>query len=323
MADSLLITGGAGYIGGHVALALHNAGYPLIILDDLSTGHRAGILPAAKFYAGDIGDQQLLNTIFTAHSITAVFHLAAVASVPESIADPTKCDRINRQSAAVLINAARRHAVPYFIFSSTSAVYDENGTPPFAEDSPLRPLSPYAETKLATEQYLAAAAQPSFAILRYFNVGGADENRRAGNHKAKDTTLIKSALECAAGKRKSLHIYGTDYPTPDGTGIRDYIHVSDIAKAHVLALNYLLAENNSDIFNLGLGRGFSVREIVTAVKKVTHVDFPTVDKPRRQGDPAVIYSNPQKAARHLNFAPCFPALEKIIADAWAWECRNH
>lgn len=319
MNRTILLTGGAGYIGGHVALALHDDGWRTVILDDLSTGDRRGVLPSAVFYEGDIGDGALLDSIFAKHNIAAVLHLAAVASVPESVANPARCDKINRQDSAVLIDAARKRNVFYFILSSTSAVYDENASPPFAEDALLRPISPYAETKLAVEQRLAAVGGMQYTVLRYFNVGGADANGRAGNYKKCDTTLIKSALECAAGNRPHLNIYGTDYPTADGTCIRDYIHVSDIAAAHVLALNYLINGGMPDIFNLGLGRGFSVREVIAAVKKVTGVNFAEKESARRKGDPAAVYANAQKAWRGLGFTPKFPELEKIIADSWVWE----
>ena len=236
MTFSVLLTGGAGYIGGHVALALHDAGRRIVVLDDLSTGVRRGILPDAVFYEGEIGNRGLLDFIFSECEIGAIMHLAAVASVPESTANPERCDKINRRDAAILIEAARRHHVPYFIFSSTSVVYDENAAPPFAENAPLAPISPYAATKLATEKFLAANNAPKYAILRYFNVGGADNKGRAGGRKKNDTTLIQSAVECAAKKRPHLNINGTDYPTADGTCVRDYIHVSDIAAAHRIFL---------------------------------------------------------------------------------------
>lgn len=321
MNRTALLTGGAGYIGGHIALTLRDAGWQLIVLDDLSTGSRLGVLSDSIFYQGDIGDRALLNSIFAKHEIAVVLHLAAVASVPESVADPVRCDRINRHGARTLINAVRDNNIPYFIFSSTAAVYDENAAPPFAEDAPLRPLSPYAESKLEIEQELAAVEQPKHIILRYFNVGGADTKGRTGNHKQHDTTLIKSALECAAGKRPHLNIYGVDHPTADGTCVRDYIHVSDIAAAHLLALNYLVDGGRSEIFNLGLGRGFSVHEVIAVAKKITGINFATVEAPRRQGDPSLIYANTEKAGRVLGFAPLAENLEKIIADAWAWECR--
>ena len=314
-----LLTGGAGYIGAHVALALQDAGWRVVVLDDLSTGSREGVSPQCAFYEGEIGDAALLDSIFSAHSFAAVLHLAAVASVPESVAAPARCDKINRRDMQTLIDAARAHNAPHFIFSSTSAVYDEDGAPPFAEDAPLRPQSPYAESKLAGERMLAAADSLRFAALRYFNVGGADPQLRAGNRKRGDTTLIKAALECAAGVRPHLEICGRDYPTPDGTGVRDYIHVSDIAAAHASALSYLQNGGESGAFNLSLGRGFSVLDVVAAAKKATGADFPLRDAPRREGDPATIYGSPQKARRLLGFAPQFDSLEAIVAHSWAWE----
>lgn len=313
-----LITGGAGYIGSHVALALHDAGWQVIILDDLSTGSRAGVIAEAIFYQGEIGDKALLNSIFSKHPITIVLHLAAMTSVPESVENPQRCDKINRQDAMILIDTVYKNNIPFFIFSSTAGVYDENTTSPFSEDAPLQPISPYAQTKLATEYYLAESML-KYAILRYFNVGGVDAKKRVGNYKKNDTTLIKSTLECASGKRPSLKIFGTDYPTTDGSCVRDYIHVSDIATAHVLALNYLQDGGKSDVFNLGLGHGFSVQEVIVAAKKVTGVDFLTQEVPRREGDLVAIYSNPKKAQQVLGFIPKVQTLEQIIADAWAWE----
>ena len=313
------LTGGAGYIGAHVALALRDAGWKVVVLDNLSTGQREGVLPAAVFYEGEIGDAALLDSIFSAHRFAAVLHLAAIASVPESTADPARCDKINRADTRVLVDVARAHGVPDFVFSSTSVVYDEDGAPPFSEESALRPKSPYAASKLAAEEILAAEDAPRFAALRYFNVGGADPQLRAGNRKQKDTTLIKAALECAAGVRPHLDICGRDYPTADGTGVRDYVHVSDIAAAHLQALSYLQNGGDSGAFNLGLGRGFSVLDIVAAVKKTTGADFPLRDAPRREGDPATIYADPGKARRLLGFAPKYDSLDTIIAHAWAWE----
>ncbi|MGI9297683.1 MAG: UDP-glucose 4-epimerase GalE [Gammaproteobacteria bacterium] len=314
-----LLTGGAGYVGAHVALALREAGWRIVVLDDLSAGRREGVLPECVFYEGEVGNSETLDSVFAAHRFSAVLHLAAVSSVPESVADPARCDKINRLDSQILINAARRFRVPYFIFSSTSVVYDEDGAPPFAEDSPLKPKSPYAASKLAVEQYLAAASAPRFAALRYFNVGGADPQLRAGNRKRRDTTLIKAALECAAGVRPRLDICGRDYPTADGTGVRDYIHVSDVAAAHVSALSYLQNGGASGAFNLGLGRGFSVLEVVAAAKRITGVDFPLRDAPRREGDPATIYGDPRKARRAFGFSPRFDSLETIVAHSWAWE----
>lgn len=313
-----LLTGGAGYIGSHVGLALQDAGWRIVIVDDLSTGAREAIPPGVAFYEGEIGDESLLETAFSKHSIDAVVHLAAVASVPESVADPEKCDRINRRDTGTLVRVARHCRVPHFVFSSTSVVYDENTPPPYAEDSPLGPKSPYAASKLAAERIIAAAGFSGFAVLRYFNVGGADKQLRAGCRKAKDTTLIQSALECASGRRPLLCIYGTDYPTADGTCVRDYVHVSDIATAHVLALDYLQVGGASDVFNLGLGRGFSVREVIDVARKVTGIDIPVQDAPRREGDPPAIFADASKAKRTLEFLPAAQTLDGIISDSWAW-----
>ena len=324
--QTILLTGGAGYIGAHIALELLDANRRVVVLDDLSTGDRKSIPPQAIFAEGDIRDSALLDSISRSENAGAIIHAAAVASVPESIADPARCRDININGANAVIQAARRSGIPYVVFSSTSAVYDENAPAPFAEDSPTSPISPYAESKLAAEKTLAKIAETDsnfrFASLRYFNVAGADPSLRTGDRKRAATTLIKSALECAAGKRPYVDIFGADYPTPDGTCVRDYIHVSDIARAHLLALAHLENGGDSEVFNLGIGRGFSVREIIAAAKSITGIDFMTRESPRRPGDPAAIVADISKANRVLGFRPHYADLEKIIADAWAWEKKN-
>ena len=314
---TILLTGGAGYIGGHIARELLDSGRRLVILDDLSTGDIRTVPSEAVFYKNEIGDISSLERIFTDHNIESVIHLAAVASVPESVMDPVRCNKINHLDSALLMDASQSHGVSNFIFSSTSVVYDETYPPPFSEESALAPLSPYAQTKLAAERHLSSKDEMRYAVLRYFNVGGADI--RIGNRKRNDMTLIKSALECASGKRDYLEIYGTDYPTPDGTCIRDYIHVSDIASAHVLSLDYLQAGGQSETFNLGLQKGFSVREVIDVAKSVTRIDFETRDAPRREGDPAHIFADATKAHRVLGFKPKATTLTEIIADSWSWE----
>ncbi|MGI9347880.1 MAG: UDP-glucose 4-epimerase GalE [Gammaproteobacteria bacterium] len=317
--STVLITGGAGYVGSHVALDLLDAGRRVVIIDDLSTGSQEAVPQAASFFCGDIRDEELTARVIAECDVAAIVHMAAMASVPESVADPVRCHSINVAGTQSLLQAAAQNGVTGFIFSSTSTVYDENAPLPFCEDAPTGPISPYAITKLAGEELLRQQTAMRGVVLRYFNVAGADPLLRAGDRKRDSTLLIKSALECAAGKRAGLKIFGDDYPTADGTCVRDYVHVSDIARAHRLALDYVDGGGQSDVFNLGVGRGFSVREVLSAVRQVTAMDFAEEIAPRREGDPPSIYANSDKARRVLHFVPQRPQLETIVADAWAWE----
>lgn len=319
MSKTALVTGGAGYIGNHVVALLLQNRWDVVILDDLSSGNPDAINPAAKMHRGDICDSALVADVFKKHKIDVVFHLAAVSSVPASFDDPARCREVNEVAGNHLVDAAAANGVKFFVFSSTSAVYDQNGKPPFKEADALRPISPYAETKLAAERYLQAHSGVKSVTLRFFNVGGADPKFRAGNYKQQDTTLIKVAMECAIGKRAQLNIFGTDYPTPDGTCIRDYVHVTDVARGNLAAADYLLNGGSSEVLNIGVGRGFSVLEVVNAVKSVTQVDFPTNLTARREGDPAIVYCDPAKAERVLDFAAERSDLTQIVADAWRWE----
>ncbi|MBC6445402.1 MAG: UDP-glucose 4-epimerase GalE [Alphaproteobacteria bacterium GM202ARS2] len=316
-----LVTGGCGYIGSHIVLALRDASYGVVVVDDLSTGCREAIDSSVPFVRGDIRDEGVLRGLFGAYSVRGVVHAAAVASVPESVAEPQRCQSINVAGTKSLLEAMRACDVGMLIFSSTSGVYDEGARPPFDEGTALGPLNPYAQTKVDGEQLIESYGVQglSYAILRYFNVGGADPQLRAGDRKRSATTLIKSALECALGKRSGLAIFGTDFATKDGTGIRDYVHVWDIARAHVLALEHLLAGGRSDIFNLGVGRGFSVREVIKVVKEVTGVDFAVREEGRRQGDPPCIYGDVSKARQVLGYRAAYPRLESIVRDSWRWE----
>lgn len=319
---AVLLTGGAGYIGSHIALLLREHGWRTIVLDDLSTGSRQALSPDAVFYECDIDNRELLVKIFSEHRIIAVLHLAAVSTIPASIKDPQRCERVNYEATRKLIEVCLTYGCAKFIFASTSAVYDESVEPPFSEDAALATANLYAETKLKAEQAITDCDKLDHVIFRYFNVGGADQ--RIGNHKKHDTTLIKSVLESAAGKREPpFNLYGTDYETDDGTCVRDYIHVMDIARAHLLALDYLLGGGKSDVFNLGLGKGFSVRQVIDAAKRITGINFPVRQMPRREGDMPSAYSDTGKVRRVLGFIPETLTLEEIIKTSWAWENREY
>lgn len=319
----VLVTGGAGYIGSHAVLALLDRGWPVVVIDNLSTGFRFAVPPQVPFFEGDIGDSALLTHIFAEHGIGAIMHFAGSVVVPESVANPLKYYCNNTVKSRALIDAAVTVGIPHLIFSSTAATYGEPEISPVTEDSPKRPINPYGWSKLMTEQMLAdtAAAHPlNYCALRYFNVAGADPALRSGQSTAGATHLIKVAVEAAIGKRPCLSVFGVDYETPDGTGVRDYIHVSDLADAHVLALEALIAEPSwSSVMNCGYGRGFSVMEVLDAVDRVTNLKLNRVYAPRRPGDPATLVSDPSLLKQRLPWHPRYADLDTIIAHALAWE----
>ncbi|ASY56329.1 MULTISPECIES: UDP-glucose 4-epimerase GalE [Sinorhizobium] len=322
---SVLVTGGAGYIGSHMVCLLIDAGEEVVVLDRLSTGFRWAVGPAARFYEGDIADRGLLRMIFSENAIDTIVHFAGSITVPESIADPLSYYENNTVSSCALIAAALEGKVPYFVFSSTAAVY---GTPenagPVAETAALHPESPYGTSKLMTEMMLrdiAAAYDFTYTALRYFNVAGADPHGRTGQSTAGATHLIKVAIEAALGKRNGIEVYGTDYPTPDGTCVRDYIHVTDLANAHLKAVQRMRAGGRSIIANCGYGRGFSVLEVLDQVKAVSGVDFPVRKGARRPGDPVSIVANPTVAMQELDWKPQYDDLSFIIRTALIWEDR--
>ncbi|GEC32251.1 UDP-glucose 4-epimerase [Sinorhizobium fredii USDA 205] len=322
---SVLVTGGAGYIGSHMVCLLIDGGEDVVVLDRLSTGFREAVAPAACFYEGDIADRGLLRTIFSKNAIETIIHFAGSITVPESIADPLSYYENNTVNSCVLIAAALEAKVPYFVFSSTAAVY---GTPenagPVAETAALHPESPYGTSKMMTEMILrdiAAAYDFTYTALRYFNVAGADPHGRTGQSTAGATHLIKVATEAALGKRNGVEVYGTDYPTPDGTCVRDYIHVTDLANAHLKALQRMRAGGRSIIANCGYGRGFSVLEVLDQVKAVSGVDFPVRKGGRRPGDPVSIVANPTVAMQELDWKPQYDDLSVIIRTALIWEDR--
>jgi UDP-glucose 4-epimerase len=321
----VLVTGGAGYIGSHAVLALQDAGWRPVVIDNLSTGFRFALPEAVPLYEGDIADGALLARIFADEGIAAIMHFAGSIVVPESVADPLKYYHNNTAKSRALIEAAVKAGIGHFIFSSTAATYGIADVPAVNEDVPQRPINPYGWSKLMTEQMLAdvaAARSMNFGVLRYFNVAGADPAARTGQSTDGATHLIKIALEAAIGQRESVGIFGSDYATKDGTGVRDYIHVSDLAAAHVLVLEALMAEPARSLtFNCGYGRGFSVLEVLDAVERVAGVTLNRRIEPRRPGDPDSLISDPARLMAHVPWQPRYADLDVIIGHALAWERR--
>ncbi len=322
---TILVTGGAGYIGSQMAYQLVDSGERVVVLDNLSTGFDWAIPPGVPAVVGDVGDARLLDALMAEHRVRAILHFAASVVVPESVADPLRYYRNNTVNSRSLIEAAVRGGVEHFIFSSTAAVYGEPSKIPVAEDAPPRPMSPYGSSKLMAEIMLRDAAQAHgfrYMILRYFNVAGADPRLRTGQSTRGATHLIKVAVETALGLRPKLEIFGTDYPTPDGTCIRDYTHVGDLAAAHSDALRYLRDGGESLTLNCGYGRGFSVLEVIDAVKRASGVDFRVDFAARRPGDPARIVAAADKARALLGWQPRLGDLSTVVAHALAWERKR-
>lgn len=319
---SVLVTGGAGYIGSHMVLELCDAGERVVVIDNLSTGYRWAVAPDAKLIVGDAGDSDLVKATIKSHNVTAIIHFAGSIVVPDSVADPLGYYENNTVKSRNLMAAAVACGVPHFIFSSTAAVYGNPKENPVSETAAPAPMSPYGSSKLMTEIMLSdtANAHPfRFVALRYFNVAGADPKGRSGQSTPKATHLIKVACETALGKRGQMEVFGTDYPTQDGTCVRDYIHVTDLARAHLSALDYLRKDGKSDIFNCGYSRGFSVHEVIAAVKRVSGVDFKVLLSERRAGDPAAIVAASRKIRETLGWTPMHDDLDTIVAQALAWE----
>ena len=321
----VLVTGGAGYIGSHAVLALVDQGWPVAVIDNLTTGFRWAVPEGVPLYEGDIEDAALLARIFAEQGTQAVMHFAGSIIVPESVENPLKYYHNNTAKSRALIAAAVAAGVPHFIFSSTAATYGIPDKSPVSEDSPKLPINPYGMSKLMTETMLAdvAAAHPiNYCALRYFNVAGADPRARAGQSTAGATHLIKVAVEAALGKRSQVEVFGTDYTTPDGTGVRDYIHVSDLAAAHVLALEALIADPAESLtMNAGYGRGFSVLEVLDAVDRVTNLTIERRLSPRRAGDPDALISDNARIKATLPWVPKYADLDTIVAHALQWERR--
>jgi len=319
-----LVTGGAGYIGSHTVHALLDRGDAVVVLDDLSTGVRAQVGEAASFVKGDVADRALLEKTIRDHGIDAVIHFAGSIVVPESVADPLAYYENNVVKSREVIAACLATGVKNFIFSSTATVYAEDARQPLAENARKAPISPYARSKLMTEWMLedvARAHDLRYHVLRYFNVAGADPKGRTGQSTPKATHLIKRAAQVALGRVPHLDIFGTDYPTPDGTGVRDYIHVTDLAGAHLLALDALRGGAASTVYNCGYGRGLSVREVVRGVERVTGRPLPVVESPRRAGDPPTLISDPSRIKAALGWQPAHDDLDGIVRSAIAWERR--
>ncbi len=318
---SILVTGGAGYIGSHVALQLRERGERVVVLDDLSRGFRQAVRDA-PLVVGNAGDAAVVRELLAQHQVDTVMHFAAYTIVPESVREPLKYFANNTCATRTLLECCRAADVAHFVFSSTAAVY---GTPPggiAAEDSPTAPINPYGTSKLMSEWMLAALAQASplrYAALRYFNVAGSDMQGRIGQATPNATLLIKVACEAAVGKRPYVSVFGTDYPTADGTGVRDYIHVEDLARAHLAALDYLRGGGASTTLNVGYGHGYSVREVLDSVRRVSGKRFEVREEPRRPGDPAMLIARADRIRHELNWAPRLDELDTIVRSAYQWE----
>ena len=319
----VLVTGGAGYIGSHAVLALKDAGWPVAVIDNLVTGFRFAIPEGVPLYEGDIEDSALLARIFAEQGTKAIMHFAGSVVVPESVENPLKYYQNNTARSRSLIEAAVKAKVPHFIFSSTAATYGIPEVSPVTEDSPKLPINPYGMSKLMTEIMLGdvAKAHPlNYCALRYFNVAGADPQARTGQSTAGATHLIKVAVEAALGKRSHVSVFGTDFDTPDGTGVRDYIHVSDLAAAHVLALEALIAEPDRSLtMNCGYGRGFSVLDVLDAVDRATNLQIERRLEGRRAGDPDALISDNHRIKATLPWEPKYADLPTIVEHALAWE----
>ncbi len=319
---TVLVTGGAGYIGSHMVYAFADSGEPAVVLDDLSTGYDWAVAKGVPLVVGDVGDQALVTRVIREHNVDAIIHFAGSIVVPESVRDPLGYYRNNTVNSRALIECAVKCGVRHFIFSSTAAVFGNPAEIPVKEDAPTVPISPYGWSKLMTETMLrdtARAHDLQHVILRYFNVAGADPQSRTGQSTKAATHLLKVAVEAVVGTRAKLDVFGTDYPTRDGTCIRDYIHVSDLARAHADALRYLRAGSPSLTLNCGYGHGFSVLEVIDAVKRVSGIDFQVEMAPRRAGDPAQIVAASDLARAELGWQPRFDDLPTIVAHALAWE----
>jgi UDP-glucose 4-epimerase len=321
---SVLVTGGAGYIGSHVVFELLDTGEETVVLDDLSTGFDWAVPAAAKLVVGDVADQRLVHTIINEHGVDAIMHFAGSVVVPESIAHPLAYYLNNTVKSRALIESAVESGVPHFIFSSTAAVYGTPATNPVSESAAIAPISPYGTSKMMTEMMLRdtdLAYGMRYIGLRYFNVAGADPEGRGGQSTFRATHLIKVAVQSVLGERPYLEIFGTDYSTSDGTCIRDYIHVTDLAKAHVVALQYLRAGGVSDVLNCGYGSGYSVREVIAAVERVAKTKLEVHEGSRRVGDPATLIADAARIREILSWRPQLDDLDVIVGQALAWERR--
>ncbi len=325
---TILVTGGAGYIGSHTVLALKQAGYEVLILDNLVYGHRDLVEQVLKveLIQGDTADRNLLDKLFKSHNVTAVMHFSAYAYVGESVSDPAKYYRNNVIGTITLLEAMLAADVKKFVFSSTCATYGVPEIVPIPEDHPQNPINPYGATKLMVERILSDFNQAydlKSVRFRYFNAAGADPSGLLGEDHNPETHLIPLVLQTALGKRESISIFGTDYPTDDGTCVRDYIHVTDLADAHVLGLEYLLKGGDSDFFNLGNAKGFSVKEVIETARLVTGKEIKAVECDRRPGDPPALIGSAEKARKILGWQPQYTSLKDIMIHAWEWHQKRH
>jgi len=317
----VLVTGGAGYIGSHVVRQLAQAGHDIVVFDNLSTGYRWAVT-AGELVVGDLADEEAIDAVFSAHQFEAVLHFAANIVVPESVSNPLKYYANNTRNTLNLLKAVEKYQIPYMVFSSTAAVYGMPEQTVLTEDLPLAPINPYGASKMMSERMimdLAAASSLNYVILRYFNVAGANPDGLLGQATPEATHLLKVACECVTGQREGMSVFGTDYDTRDGTCVRDYIHVEDLAKAHVMALDYMAKGGESKVLNCGYGRGFTVREVIDVVKKLSGVDFPVTETGRRAGDPEALMADNTRIRETLGWQPDFDDLETIVGTALAWE----
>ncbi len=321
MSETILVTGGAGYIGSHTVQQLLARGESVVVLDNLATGFRQAV-PRALLVEGEVGDTRLVGKLLATHGIRTVIHFAAAAVVPESVADPLKYYGNNTCQTRNLLAACVAHGVKHFVFSSTASVYGIPASGVCGEDSALAPISPYGSSKLMSEWMLRDLAQASdlrFVALRYFNVAGSDPQGRIGQSTRQATLLVKVACEASVGKRELVNIFGTDYPTPDGTGVRDYIHVVDLAQAHLGAVDYLRGGGSSETLNCGYGHGYSVREVLASVERVAGKALPIREMPRRAGDPPTLIARCERIRAVLGWTPRLDNLDGIVTSSLQWE----
>lgn len=321
----ILVLGGAGYIGSHMVYELIDKGYEVVIADSLETGHRNAVHEKAIFYRGDIRNKQFMDVIFEREKIDGVIHFAANSLVGESMTNPLKYYDNNVCGTKILLESMLEHGIDKIVFSSTAATYGEPKSVPIREDDDTNPTNPYGETKLAMEKmfkWTSNAHNLRYVALRYFNACGAHPNGKIGEAHTTETHLIPLILQVPNGQREAISIYGDDYNTKDGTCVRDYIHVCDLARAHILALEYLMNGGKSDVFNLGNGVGFTVKEVIEAAKRVTGQDIKIEIAPRREGDPAVLIASSEKAREILKWKPEYTDIDKIIETAWNWH-KSH
>ncbi|MFC4696479.1 UDP-glucose 4-epimerase GalE [Enterococcus aquimarinus] len=322
---SILVLGGAGYIGSHAVDQLVNKGYEVVVVDNLLTGHEQAIHPKAVFYKGDVRDKEFLTTVFDKEDIDGVMHFAASSLVGESVEKPLMYFNNNVYGMQILLEVMQEHDVKHIVFSSTAATYGEPKESPITEQTPTNPKNPYGESKLAMEKMMKwcdGAYGMKYVALRYFNVAGAKRDASIGEDHTPESHLVPIILQVALGQRESLAIFGDDYATPDGTCIRDYVHVEDLIAAHILALEYLKAGNDSNVFNLGSNNGYSVKEMLDAAREVTGKEIAAKVAPRRAGDPASLVASSEKAKTVLGWEPEYTDVKKIIETAWNWHVSH-